>query len=102
MQQPTTLGSEFAVALAAKDFGRLLDLMHPCSASGLRNPTRSRRSSDSERDAIADCERVGYRFNVRNSDGRFLVEQQAYLSERDGRIGWMRVLCSGYRPSTDR
>jgi hypothetical protein len=26
------------------------------------------------------------------------VEQQAYLSERDGRIGWLRVLCSGYRP----
>lgn len=27
-----------------------------------------------------------------------LTEQQAYLSEVDGRIGWMRVLCSGYRP----
>jgi hypothetical protein len=30
-----------------------------------------------ERDAFADRERVGYRFNVRNADGRFLVEQQA-------------------------
>jgi hypothetical protein len=29
-----------------------------------------------------------------------MVEQQAYLSARDGRIGWMRVLCSGYRPIT--
>jgi hypothetical protein len=55
-----------------------------------------------ESDAFADRERGGSRFSVRNSDGRFLVEQQAYLSERDGRIGWMRVLCSGYRPSTDR
>jgi hypothetical protein len=35
---------------------------------------------------------------VRNPEGLFLVEQQAYLAERDGRIGWMRVLCSGYRP----
>lgn len=51
-----------------------------------------------ESDAFADRQRVGYRFSVSNPDGRFLVEQQAYLSERDGRIGWMRVLCSGYRP----
>lgn len=26
------------------------------------------------------------------------VEQQAYLSGRDGRIGWTRVVCSGFRP----
>jgi hypothetical protein len=51
-----------------------------------------------ETDAFADRERVGYRFSVRNPDGWFLVEQQAYLAERDGRIGWMRVVCSGYRP----
>jgi hypothetical protein len=50
-------------------------------------------------DAFADRERVGYRFSVSNPDGRFLVEQQAYLSPRDGRIEWMRVLCSGYRPT---
>ena len=52
-----------------------------------------------ETDAFADRERVGYRFSVRNPDGCFLVEQQAYLSERDGRIGWMRVVCSGFRPA---
>jgi hypothetical protein len=51
-----------------------------------------------ESDAVADRERVGYRFGVRNPDGRFLVEQQAYLAEMDGRIGWMRVVCSGFRP----
>ena len=47
--------------------------------------------------AVGDRERVGYRFSGRNPDGRFVVEQQAYLSERDGRIGWMRALCSGFR-----
>jgi len=26
-----------------------------------------------------------------------VVEQQAYFTERDGRIDWMRVLCSGFR-----
>jgi hypothetical protein len=51
-----------------------------------------------ETDIVGDRERVGYRLSVTNPDGRFVVEQQAYLSERDGRIGWMRVLCSGFRP----
>jgi len=55
-----------------------------------------------ETDVVGDRQRVGYRFSVRKPDGRFVVEQQAYLADRDERIGWMRVLCSGYRPaSTD-
>lgn len=51
--------------------------------------------------AFADRQRVGYRLRVRNDDGLHLVEQQAYLSERDGRIGWLRVMCAGYRPVTE-
>ena len=51
-----------------------------------------------ETDSFADRERVGYRLRVRNPKGQFLVEQQAYLSSGDGRIDWIRVLCSGYRP----
>ena len=49
-------------------------------------------------DAVADRARVGYRLRVRNPDGLYAVEQQAYLEERDGQIGSMRVLCSGFRP----
>ena len=51
-----------------------------------------------ESDHFADRERVGYRLRVRNPDGVHLVEQQAYLSQQDGRISWLRVMCSGYRP----
>jgi hypothetical protein len=123
MTEPATLGAEFARALAAKDFGRLVDLMHPeIDFRGL-TPRRSWEASDAdavisdvlrrwfedadeiealerlESDGFADRERVGYRFSVRNPDGRFLVEQQAYLAARDGRIGWMRVVCSGFRPA---
>ena len=47
--------------------------------------------------AFADRQRVRYRLRVRNQDGLHQVEQQAYLSERDGRIGWLRVMCSGFR-----
>lgn len=52
-----------------------------------------------ETDAFANRERVRYRFGVACPAGRFLVEQQAFLAARDGRIGWMRVLCSGFCPA---
>lgn len=50
-------------------------------------------------DAFADREQVRFRFRGSNRDGPMVVEQQAYLTERDGLIGWMRVVCSGQRPS---
>lgn len=50
---------------------------------------------------FADCQRVGYRLLVGNTDGQHLVEQQVYLRGNDGRIGWLRVLCSGYRLITE-
>jgi hypothetical protein len=120
---PADLGSEFARALAAKDTGRLLELMHPEIDFRGVTPNRFWEASDAEAalavlldhwfedkdeiealervesDMVADRERVGYRFSVTNPDGRFLVEQQAYLSDRDGRIDWMRVVCSGFRPA---
>lgn len=49
------------------------------------------------RDWVVDRERVGYRFAGHNADGKFVVEQQAYLTVTDGRISWMRAMCSGYR-----
>jgi hypothetical protein len=124
VHRTTTVGAEFARALAAKDAGRMLDLMDPeIDFRGL-TPNRNWEASgcdavisvllghwfedsddiealeELDSDGFADRQRVGYRFSVSNPDGRFLVEQQAYLSVRDGRIEWMRVLCSGYRPAT--
>lgn len=122
MREATTLGADFAAALATKDVARLKSLLHPEIDFRGMTPRRHWEASDPdavisdvlfrwfeesdevealvqlETDAFADRERIGYRFSVRNPDGRFLVEQQAYLSARDGRIGWMRVLCSGFRP----
>jgi hypothetical protein len=124
VDQTTTLGADFARALAAKDSTRMLDLIHPeIDFRGL-TPNRSWEANDRdelisvlfghwfedtdeiealeqlESDEFADRQRVGYRFSVSNPDGRFLVEQQAYLAARDGQIGWMRVVCSGFRPLT--
>jgi hypothetical protein len=122
VDRTASLGSSFAAALALKDFDRVRDLLHPeIDFRGL-TPRRFWEAEDPEAvvsgalrqwfedsdeilellrvdtDAFADRERVGYRFLVRNPEGLFEVEQQAYIGERDGRIGWMRVLCSGYRP----
>ncbi|HXF32522.1 MAG TPA: nuclear transport factor 2 family protein [Solirubrobacterales bacterium] len=122
VEPSASLGSSFAEALARKDFDRIGDLLHPeIDFRGL-TPRRNWVAGDPdavigsvlrqwfedsdeieelvrvETDVVADRERVAYRFRVRNPEGLFLVEQQVYLSERDGRIGWMRTLCSGYRP----
>ena len=122
MDDGDTLGLRFARALAAKDQDELTGVLHP--EIDFRGMTPRRvweagsphevieialgswfEDSDEilgierlESDAFADRERVGYRFGVRNPDGEFLVEQQAYVEERDGRIGWMRLVCSGFRP----
>jgi hypothetical protein len=49
-------------------------------------------------DTFADREQVRFRFRGRNRDGPMIVEQQAYIAERDSLIGWIRIVCSGQRP----
>jgi hypothetical protein len=121
MAETTTLGGEFARLLAAKDFGGVAELFAPDVEFRALTPRRCWEPSGPEEivggvlrqwfedsdaieaiekletDSVADRERVAYRFRVRNPEGLFLVEQQAYLSGSEGRITWMRVLCSGFR-----
>jgi hypothetical protein len=122
VEAPASLGDAFATALAAKDFDRIRELLHPeVDFRGL-TPSRTWEAADAETvvgevlrqwfedsdeieqllhvetDSFADRERVGYRVRVRNPEGLFDVEQQVYIGERDGRIGWMRSVCSGFRP----
>ena len=47
---------------------------------------------------MSDRQSVTYRLRGHNPDGPFVVEQNAFLAERDGAIEWLRVLCSGFRP----
>jgi hypothetical protein len=123
LSEAATLGTEFARAFAAKDSSRLRDLLHPdidfrgmtpnrtwepdgrdavistLIGKWLEEDDRIEALDRVEDDTVGDRQRVGYRFTVSNPDGRFVVEQQAYLAARDGQIGWMRVLCSGFRPA---
>jgi hypothetical protein len=116
------LGTRFAEALARRDADGLADVLHPeVDFRGL-TPNRAWEAQDAtatveillgswiedtdeieelvtvDEDAFMDRESVRYELRGRNEDGAFGVEQHAYLTERDGRIGWMRVLCSGFRP----
>ena len=117
------VGERFARAIAAKDSAALLELLapqvdcramtpgrfwEPASSSELVNdvilgkwfePTDHIEGIEAiESDSVADRERVGYRFRVKNADGTFLVEQQAYLGVEDDRVAWLRIMCCGYRP----
>jgi ketosteroid isomerase-like protein len=47
---------------------------------------------------VAGREHVAYRLRVREAGCDYLVEQQAYYQTEDGRISWLRILCSGYQP----
>jgi hypothetical protein len=49
-------------------------------------------------DDVEDTHRVSYRFAISNADGAHTVEQQAYYRADGDRIGYLRVVCSGYRP----
>lgn len=117
-----TLGREFAEALGRKDFDAVMALLDPTIDFRGLTPRREWEATDAqtvvedilqqwfedsdqleeivsiETDSFADRQRVAYRLRGSNPDGGFVVEQQAYYTESDGRINWMRVLCSGFRP----
>jgi ketosteroid isomerase-like protein len=118
----TSAGRRFAEALGAKDFDAIAELLDPAvdfrgltprrtwEAGGPREVDAILRQwfepSDEieeileiEEGGVSDRGRVAYRFRGRNEDGPFVVEQQTYFTEQDGRIDWMRVLCSGFRPA---
>jgi ketosteroid isomerase-like protein len=115
-------GRAFAEALARKDFEQISALLDPAVDFRGLTPNRAWEASGAsavvddvlrlwfepsdhlERlvevttDAVADRVRVAYRLEGHNADGPFVVEQQVYYTTRDGRIAWMRALCSGFRP----
>jgi hypothetical protein len=118
----TTLGERFARALAAKDFAGVAAVLHPEVDFHGMTPSRFWEATGPEQvieqvlkewfedqdhiDALlalevggfGDRDRVGWRFAVTTPDGPHVVEQQAFYSAIDDRIGWMRVMCSGFRP----
>jgi len=122
-----TIGQQFVAALAAKDRPTLVGLLGDEVDFQAMTPRRSWQeqsgaavidevilgrwfASDdiidrvefAEVGAVGDRNSLGYRFVVTNAEGRWLVEQRAYLDVSDGRITWLRILCSGYQPIESR
>lgn len=52
-------------------------------------------------DAFADRVRIAYRIHQHEPDGRFLVEQHAYVTPGEGGFARMNLACSGFRPVDD-
>lgn len=47
---------------------------------------------------VGDTEHLAYRLRMENPEGSFILEQQAYYTVEQGKIDWLRVMCSGTRP----
>jgi hypothetical protein len=120
-----TLGEEFARAFAAKDTDTLRQLLAPTVDFRGMTPGRFWEAQTPDQvldillanwvdqndevtallsvepgDAVVDTNRVGYRLAVMTPDGPHTVEQQMYYREEDGRLVFMRVVCSGFRPTS--
>ncbi|WP_299445532.1 hypothetical protein [uncultured Phycicoccus sp.] len=48
---------------------------------------------------VEDTQRVSYRLALRTPDGAYAAEQQAYYRADGDHIGFLRILCSGFRPA---
>lgn len=117
------LGYRFGTALAAKNaaalramFGDMVDFraMTPNHTWEGQTPaaviddvvlgTWFASSDSMELVQAADTGAVGHRhgfiYQLRgtNGGGGFVIEQHAYAEVADGKITWMRVLCSGFQP----
>ncbi len=119
---PTTVAAELVDAIVARDFTRVRGLLHPDIDFRAMTPSRIweadgpagvedvlrawladpdediDRIDPTEPNSVEDTARVGWRVHGSSADGTFAFEQQAYMRDRDGQIGWLRVMCSGTRP----
>ncbi len=116
--------SGFLEAILARDFPRARDFLHPeidframtpkriweaespvaveeTIRAWFEHPDRQvERVEPVEPVTVEDILRVGWRVYGQSVDGPFVFEQQAYVREHEGRIAWLRIMCSGPRPAS--
>ena len=109
----------FADAIVARDFARATSLLHPEidfrgmtpnriweaeDPAGVENVLRTwlddpdedvEHLSPTDPASIESMTRIGWTVRITDAEGPQIFEQQAYVRERDGQIGWLRVMCSG-------
>ncbi len=119
-----TTGQRFARALAAKDHAAVLASLAPDVDFRGLTPNRAWEASTAEEvlgilfdswfedsdevtglldvtagSPVEDTEQVSYRLALSTPEGPHTAEQQAYYRSDGGRISYLRVLCSGFRPA---
>ena len=116
-----TVSEAFADAIVGRDLAAARGLLHPAVDFRAMTPNRVWEAADpgavedilrtwladpdeeierveaTEPAAVQDTARVGWVVRGVDADGPFVFEQQAYVRERDGQVGWLRVMCSGAR-----
>lgn len=121
---PASITVEFLDAILARDFSRARGLLDPAIDFRAMTPKRVWEAEDPagveevlrawfehpERDvlrveptepaSVEDTARVGWRVYGSDANGPFVFEQQAFVREQDGRVVWLRVMCSGPRPAS--
>jgi hypothetical protein len=120
---PASVTVEFVDAILARDFSRARSLLDPAidframtpnrvweadSPTGVEEVLRAwfehperdvERVDPTEPASVEDTVRVGWRVHGSAADGPFVYEQQAYVREQEGKVIWLRVMCSGPRPA---
>jgi hypothetical protein len=116
------VGEAFARAIAAKDRNALLDLLDPRLEFRGMTPGRTWEADEPstvvddillgswfeptdvidaleavDSSTVGDRHRVTYRLRI-HSDEHYICEQTAYFDLAGDRIGWLRILCSGFQP----
>ena len=118
---PRSAAAEFVEALVARDLSRARALLHDDVDFRAMTPNKIWEAAGPDdiaailRDwfadpdeelhaieptdpvAVEDTLRIGWLVRGSDGDGAFVYEQQAYVREHAGRIGWLRLFCSGYR-----
>jgi hypothetical protein len=121
--EPESVTSGFVDAILLRDFARASSFLHPdidframtpnrvWEADGpagveqvlrawFEHPERDvERVDPTELASVEDTLRVGWRVHGSDAKGPFIYEQQAYVREDDGQVVWLRVMCSGPRPT---
>jgi hypothetical protein len=121
--RPSLLGPAFAHALARRDWPQVMSLLKGDIGFAALTPRRAWEAPTAElavqilagwfddsilvgevisvrSDEIGGRCSVTYRFAGEQAVGPFVIEQHAYFTVDEGRIDWMRLVCSGFQPTT--
>jgi len=93
----TSLGAAFAEAVTSKNYARVADLLHPDVDFRALTPNRSWQAHDS--DTVIEQVLMSWIEPDEHVEELISVDTDTIVDcERDGRIDWVRLVCSGSRP----